>query len=224
MKYISEEELKTLLENNTVVSAAYYFENELCSDLYGSTDGNEFDYDDFISVTFECDECSDYETEYEIDDVMGRLENRLFSLGIVNEDGSFSFIPAYYDAFEGKYLTIDDAYCIATENYPDTFTDTLEEDTYYFDTSYGNYLPDTSSTKVYVTVDVDIDFIALLKSQQDCMDNCFENDKELQRRVANIFADKDKAVKQSETLCKEKVKNTPLFKKWAEKHEKGIEK
>lgn len=206
-------DLDKICSENTVVAYAYYLSHQKCLQALDNIDPTDMDYE--VEVSYKRDEYQRHREEgYEEEKTIEQaLDERFYPLGIVKPDGSFEFIGAFYDAFEGKYLTSMDTEDILTSLVPESFEEEEYEEDYYFDTAYGNYLPCENEVIVTVKVEVELGLDLDLECKQDYLDEEFERaDKGLMKEISELFSDKDKAVRESEMTVKEMARATPLYK------------
>ena len=102
----------------------------------------------------------------EFDDMAKSLEHAIEDaftqegdvLGVV-EDGRYIPLPLYFEYSTGNICPISDVFKELTADLEDSYECEYETEDYYFDTSYGNYLPDstTHTTTAYVDWNVDLE-------------------------------------------------------------------
>ena len=224
-KELTPADLEQICSENTVVAFAYYVSHQKCMQALSDAviDGIEYG----VEVNYRCEECSGCEQEgYDDEQTIEKaLNERFYPLGIVKPNGEFEFIGAFYDAFKGEYLTSSETEDRLKSLIPDSFEEESYEENYYFDSSYGNYLPDTKEVMVTVNVETDLNLDIDLEYGQDYLDEDFADaDKNLMNEISMLFSDKDKAVKESEKTVKEMARATPLFKEtYPRKTEKSLD-
>ena len=115
-----------------------------------------------IKPSVRCDDGNFVKDEF--DDMAKSLENTIEDtftqegdvLGVV-EDGRYIPLPLYFEYSTGNICPISDVFKELTADLEDSYECEYETEDYYFDSSYGNYLPDSTTHTTTADVDWNVD-------------------------------------------------------------------
>lgn len=115
-----------------------------------------------IEPSVRCDDGNFVKDEF--DDMAKSLENAIEDtftqegdvLGVV-EDGRYIPLPLYFEYKTGDIRPISDVFKELTADLEDSYECEYETESYYFDSSYGNYLPDSTTHTTTADVDWNVD-------------------------------------------------------------------